>query len=222
MTASDLSSQSQPLRALPDPAVRRHAHKRTITLDGYARDDGHYDIEAELIDTKSHSFPSRAHGEIKKGTPLHHMKVRVTVCEDMEIIAAQAVTLSGPYHECPHGALAIGNLVGKKIQPGWKKIVARAIGGAQGCTHITELMSPVATVAFQTIYGERAKRKRQASEQANQARDINQNGDINQSGGDKHEMPQMAGMLNSCHALAEGNQPANWLWGIPLKSDETD
>ena len=189
--------------SLSPPARRSPAHRRTITLDGYARDDGAYDIEAELIDTKAHSFPSRAHGEIKKGQPLHHMRVRVTVSEEMEIIAAEAVTIQGPYHECPQGAHAIGNLVGETIRPGWKKIVARAIGGVQGCTHITELMGPVATVAFQTIYGERAKRAREnASERT-------------------AENAQMAGLLNSCHALAEGRQAAFWNWNIPLK-DEAD
>ena len=188
-------------RLLSQPVSRSHAHQRSITLDGYARDDGSYDIEAELIDTKSHSFPSRAHGEIKKGQALHHMKVRVTVSEEMEIIDAEAVTLSGPYHECPAGAQAITHLIGERIQPGWKKIVARAIGGRQGCTHITELMGPVATVAFQTIYGERARRAR---EQAHE------NPDADAS------PPQMAGLLNSCHALAEGNQAAFWNWGIPL------
>lgn len=188
-------------RPLSQPVTRSHAHQRRITLDGYARDDGAYDIEAELIDTKSHSFSSRAHGEIKKGQALHHMKVRVTVSEEMEIIDAEAVTLSGPYHECSAGAQAITHLIGERIQPGWKKIVARAIGGRQGCTHITELMGPVATVAFQTIYGERARRARE------QAHD---NPDAVAS------PPQMAGLLNSCHALAEGNQAAFWNWGIPL------
>ena len=77
--------------SLSPPARRSPAHRRTITLDGYARDDGAYDIEAELIDTKAHSFPSRAHGEIKKDQPLHHMRVRVTVSEEMEIIAAEAL-----------------------------------------------------------------------------------------------------------------------------------
>lgn len=180
---------------------RTHAHRRTITLDGYAREDGLYDIEAEMTDVKSHSFPSRAHGEIKKGQPLHHMKVSLTLSEKMEVIDASAVTLAGPYHECPQGANAISGLIGAKIQPGWKKIVRTAIGGRQGCTHITELMGPMATVAFQTIYGERAKRAR---EQAAENPDATA------------APPQMAGLLNSCHALSEGNQAAFWNWGIPM------
>ena len=198
--------------ALSQPKDRSPAHRRTITLDGYARDDGAYDIEAELIDTKAHSFPSRAHGEIKKGEALHHMHVRVTVTEEMEIIAAEAVTIQGPYHECPQGANAIANLVGETIRPGWKKVVTRAIGGVQGCTHITELMGPVATVAFQTIYGERAKRAREnALENALESAAENAPGQMDNR--------QMAGLLNSCHALEEGRQAAFWNWNIPLKDE---
>ena len=187
---------------LSDPVARQKNHTRTITLNGYARDDGFFDIEAELKDTKAYSFPSKAHGEIKKGEALHHMHVRVTVCEAFEVKAAEAVTYAGPYHECPQGAKAIENLVGKTIQPGWKKIVQRAMGGQQGCTHITELMGPVATIAYQTIYAEKAKRLREAEPQSQ-----------------SEKAPQMAGLLNSCYALTEGRQAAFWNWGLPL-SDE--
>ena len=177
--------------SLSPPEPRRLSHKRTITLDGFARDDGHYDIEAEMMDVKNYDFPNRARGVIKKDEPLHHMKVRVTISEEMEILGAEAVTLAGPYGECPHGAENIQHLIGKKIQPGWKKIVARAIGGAEGCTHITELMGPVATVAFQTIYAEKAKRLRHMRQQTNTASD------------DASQMAIASTLLNSCYALAE-------------------
>lgn len=193
------------IKTLSAPVARHKNHQRTITLDGYVREDGLFDIEAELKDTKAYSFPSRAHGEIKQGEALHHMHVRVTVCENFEVKAAEAVTYAGPYHECPQGAKAIENLVGKTIQPGWKKIVQRAMGGQQGCTHITELMGPVATIAFQTIYAEKAKRLREADTQAN-----------------SETAPQMSGLLNSCYALSEGRQAAFWNWGIPLSDETTD
>jgi hypothetical protein len=32
------------------------------------------------------------------------------------------------------------------------------LGGVQGCTHLVELLGPLATTAFQTIYPVRAKR----------------------------------------------------------------
>lgn len=177
--------------SLSAPAPRRLSHKRTINLDGFIRDDGHYDIEAEMIDVKNYDFPNRARGIIKKDEPLHHMKLRVTISEEMEILNAEAVTLSGPYLECPKGADNIRHLIGKKIQPGWKKIVARAIGGADGCTHITELMGPVATVAFQTIYAEKAKRKREAIQKDAMTQD------------DASQMAIASSLLNSCYALAE-------------------
>ena len=179
------------MMSLSDPTSRRLSHKRTITLDGFARDDGLYDIEAEMVDVKNYDFPNKARGEIKKDEPLHHMKVRITLSEEMEIMAAEAVTLAGPYLECPHGADNIRHLIGQKIQPGWKKIVARAIGGAKGCTHITELRGPVATVAFQTIYAEKAKRQREAHKaQSGQADDAQQ-------------MAIASTLLNSCYALAD-------------------
>ena len=36
---------------------RRHVHTRSIKVDAYARDDGLWDLEAELVDTKSRDFP---------------------------------------------------------------------------------------------------------------------------------------------------------------------
>jgi hypothetical protein len=40
--------------------------------------------------------------------------------------------------------------------------VQTAIGGRHGCTHITELLGPAATIAYQTLYGEEARQKRQS------------------------------------------------------------
>jgi hypothetical protein len=52
------------------------------------------------------------------------------------------------------------NLVGLTIGPGWRRRVAAAIGGRHGCTHISELMGTVGTIAYQTRYGEDARRAR--------------------------------------------------------------
>ena len=43
-----------------------------------------------------------------------------------------------------------------------------AIGGHQGCTHITELLSPVATIAYQTLYGEEVRQNRRLGPMAGQ------------------------------------------------------
>ena len=145
---------------LSEPAAREDRHNRQVTCRGFARKDGLLDIEGELIDTKAYDFPSSAHGVIASGTPVHHMQVRITIDFDMVIQHAEAVTVHGPYAICPKGADNITGLIGLQIGPGWKRKVQTAIGGPKGCTHITELMGPMATTAFQTLYGEKARQKR--------------------------------------------------------------
>ena len=148
---------------LSEPAAREDRHNRQVTCRGFARKDGLLDIEGELIDTKAYDFPSSTHGVIASGTPVHHMQVRITIDFDMVIQHAEAVTVHGPYAICPKGADNITGLIGLQIGPGWKRKVQTAIGGPKGCTHITELMGPMATTAFQTLYGEKARQKRDAT-----------------------------------------------------------
>ena len=147
---------------LSEPVERSLSHIRRIKCEGYARSDGLLDIEGELRDAKNYDFPSSTYGLLKAGEHIHHMKVRITIDFSMKILEAEAVTLSGPYQICPKGAENIKGLVGLIIGPGWKRKVQNAIGGAKGCTHITELMGPMATTAFQTLYGEKAKAKRES------------------------------------------------------------
>ncbi|MFN9479965.1 MAG: DUF2889 domain-containing protein, partial [Betaproteobacteria bacterium] len=42
------------------PTPRRHVHTRSIRVDAYARDDGFWDLEALLVDTKTRDFPLAA------------------------------------------------------------------------------------------------------------------------------------------------------------------
>ena len=145
---------------LPEPTDRKLIHNRKINCRGYKRADGDFDIEAELIDSKTYDFPSKTHGTVFKDTPYHHMKLRITVDSNMTVKDAAAITLFGPYNICPKGANNFKNLVGVKIGPGWKRRVFSKIGGSSGCTHITELTGPMATTAYQTIGGEISRQKR--------------------------------------------------------------
>lgn len=140
--------------------TRERVHTRTITLDGYARSDGLVDIEGEIKDVKTYDFPNMERGIIRADEPLHHMKVRIAINDAMEIVEAEAETLAGPYSVCPSATIAFDQMIGLTIGPGWRNKVRQAIGGITGCTHITELMGPVATVAIQTLFGEKARRKR--------------------------------------------------------------
>jgi hypothetical protein len=145
------------------PAVPREAvHKRQINCNGFVRADGLYDIEAELTDHKTYDFPSDFRGTVTPDLAVHHMVLRITIDRNRVIQHAEAITITGPYAICPTANAVFDNLVGLQIGPGWRRKVQAAIGGRHGCTHITELLGPVATTAYQTLYGEEARQKRQS------------------------------------------------------------
>ena len=145
------------------PAVPREVvHKRQINCNGFVRADGLYDIEAELTDHKTYDFPNDFRGTVTPDLAVHHMVLRITIDRDRVIQHAEAITITGPYAICPAANAVFDNLVGLQIGPGWRRKVQAAIGGRHGCTHITELLGPVATIAYQTLYGEEARQKRQS------------------------------------------------------------
>lgn len=144
---------------LSPPAPREALHTRTIVLNGYRRADGLYDIEAQLTDTKTYSFPNENRGTISAGEPLHGMWMRLTVDEDMCIVTAEAATDYAPYGVCPQAAPNFTRLEGLVIGSGFLKAAAAKVGGTVGCTHLRELLQQMATTAFQTIKPARAQRE---------------------------------------------------------------
>ena len=139
--------------------------REQLTCKGYKRKDGLYDIEAHLIDSKSYDFSNRDRGgTIHAGEPLHEMHVRITLDLEMSVVEAQAVTKWGPYTICPDGATSFKRLVGLKIGPGWRRQVNQLLGGTKGCTHIRELLGPIATTAFQTMAAEMPSMKKNADQ----------------------------------------------------------
>jgi Protein of unknown function (DUF2889) len=148
-----------PPMPLSPPAPREALHTRTITLHGYRRADGLYDIEAQLTDTKTHSFPNENRGTIAAGEPLHGMWMRLTVDEEMRIVAAEAATDYAPYAICPQAAPNFTRLEGLVIGKGFLKAANAVVGGTIGCTHLRELLQQMATTAYQTIKPARARRE---------------------------------------------------------------
>lgn len=169
---------------LSPPAERELLHLRDIELRGYRRADGLFDIEASLTDTKSFAFSNQDRGEIRPGTPLHRMLARMTLDEDMLIHGFEASTEFGPYTICPAAAPGFASLAGLTIGRGFLRAANERIGGVKGCTHLRELLAQMATVAIQTMYGQR-RRKQGAS---------------------------AATLLNTCLAYAEGGDVARRTW----------
>jgi len=149
---------------LSPPQARERLHTRAITINGWRRADGLYDIEAELADTKTFGFPNQERGFVHAGEKLHGMAMRITVNEDMLIVACEAATDFAPFGMCPSAAANFSRLAGLTIGRGFLKAVASRVGGTQGCTHLRELLQQMATTAFQTVYPARVRREALAAQ----------------------------------------------------------
>ena len=143
---------------LPPPEARQPLHRRSIDLRGYRRADGLYDVEAHLVDTKSADLALDRGRIVRPGDPVHDMAVRLVVDEHLNVMQVFASTDAAPYGVCPEAAGALQCLAGLRIGPGWSKAVCERLAGRAGCTHLTELLGPLATVAYQTLWQVRGAR----------------------------------------------------------------
>lgn len=180
---------------LPPPAHEREPiHTRRITCAGYHRADGLWDIEGHLRDTKSYTFNNHERGDITPGEPIHDMWLRLTVDDALRVVDAVAVTDWGPFGICGSITPRYEQLIGLQIGPGWTRKTKQLFGGIHGCTHLTELLGPVATTAFQTVYPYLARQQKTPIE------------------GEGHNTDKPPLLLNSCHAFAAHSPVVEQRW----------
>ena len=140
------------MSSLPAPVARRPVHTRNIRFEGFLREDGLWDIDCSLSDTKAEAIHMRERGLLPPGEPVHLLRVRLTVDDGFTIRAVQTAAEKVPFQECQVPADApMQKLVGLTMGPGWRKAIDGAIGGVGGCTHLRELVFNAATAAFQMI-----------------------------------------------------------------------
>lgn len=137
--------------SLSAPAPRRPMHTRRIAFEGYLRDDGLWDIEATLVDTKPYNYIDLARGPLDPGSPVHDLRLRVSIDAEMTICAIEVAVEAAPFHTCPAAALPLQRLIGERIGPGWRQRVRKLIGRVESCTHLIELLDPLASAAYQTM-----------------------------------------------------------------------
>lgn len=148
--------------SLPPAAPRKHLHTRQVRFDGYYREDGLWDIEARLTDTKAYAWRSADKGVLPPGTPVHDMLIRLTLDDALTIKAIATGMPSTPLGECGQAADPMQVMVGQTIGPGWRVTIEKHLGGVKGCTHLRELLFNMATAAYQAIPGYRAHMRREA------------------------------------------------------------
>ncbi len=189
---------------LSPPAERELMHTRRVECCGYRRSDGLWDIEGHMTDIKTYGFHNDDRGEIVAGDPVHDMWIRVTVDSDFTIVDIEAVTDKAPFHICDTIAPAYQRLRGVNMATGFLRRVKELVGGVHGCTHLGELLGPIATTAFQTIYPVlwRERGLRAAHEKPN---------------GPKRPPP----LLNACHAFASDGELVRQHWPEYHTADQT-
>ena len=149
---------------LPEAAPRKHIHTRSVTYRGFLRDDGLWDIEGEMADTKPYAFEMRERGHMAPGTPVHGMSIRLTVDDGMKIHAIAASMDFTPFGECARGEDPMQRMVGVTMGPGWRQSIERELGGIKGCTHLRELLFNMATAAYQAVFPYRERQREAAGE----------------------------------------------------------
>ncbi|MRX27588.1 DUF2889 domain-containing protein [Kangiella sp. HZ709] len=138
--------------SLSKPKSRKLIHQRRIHPNAYLRQDGLWDIEANLTDDKAYPFPTLQRGVLPVGELVHDIWLRLTVNNELVIQAAEAKLLTTPFVRCPAIETNVERLVGLKIESGWTQKAKEQIGSVAGCSHIVELLRPMATTAIQAIY----------------------------------------------------------------------
>jgi len=142
---------------LSPPIGRQHLHTRRVVCQGFFRDDGLWDIEGRITDEKTYEHTNEWRGPLKPGDFVHDMSIRLTIDHTFTIVDAEAVTDKSPYSMCGDIAPAFRKLIGLRIGGGFHRAVRERLGGVHGCTHIVELLGPVATTAFQTVSSKKAQ-----------------------------------------------------------------
>lgn len=139
---------------LKHPVNRRELHSRLIEMQTYLRDDGLYDVEASLVDRKPFAFlRASSPTPVPAGQPLHDLWLRLTLDDDYVVKFIEASSDVTPWEICKEAEQTLSVLIGERVARGWSSIVKERLRGASGCTHLTEMLIPMATTALQGIRG---------------------------------------------------------------------
>ncbi|SAL06952.1 hypothetical protein AWB78_08337 [Caballeronia calidae] len=162
---------------------REELHLRRIEMRGYRRSDGLFEVEGRVIDTKPVEFVPKSGGRtVAAGEPIHNMGVRLVFDMEMVVRDVYTFTEASPYSLCSYGGDALRELIGTSIKPGWGSTVRRKLGGSRSCTHLMELLMPLATTAIQSV------------------------GTLNLHGVDATDASEKPAKIDSCYAYAASGE----------------
>lgn len=136
--------------AITDDVVREERHARTIDMRGYRRSDGLFEVVGHLVDLKPDDYVAQVGQDREPDEPLHDMGVRLVLDTNLVVQDVQTFTNAAPFVPCPGGGASLKALVGLRIGAGWTSEVRKRLAPSETCTHLRELLIPMATVAIQS------------------------------------------------------------------------
>ena len=139
---------------LSEPAEREPLQTRKVEVSSFRRQDGRWDVEGRLTDVAALPIKNYTGGVIEAGTPIHDMRVRLTLNDTREIVNVDVAMDAHPYPVCPGILPSYQKLKGEKIGPGWNRRIRELFGGVGGCVHIVDLLGPVGTIGFKSVIRE--------------------------------------------------------------------
>ena len=144
---------------MADEITRQELHHRQIDLRFFQRSDGLYEVEGHLVDRKTLPFRRLLQDrDMPAGAALHDILVRLVVDDSLLVHDASATMSATPFGICPEAANTLAPLKGLRIGAGWNKRVRELLGGAASCTHIVEILGPMATTVHQGLAPQRLAR----------------------------------------------------------------
>lgn len=137
---------------------RTAIHSRRIELDSFLREDGLWDLETRLVDTKGYDYTRKDSTLQKAGAPVHDLTAVVTVTEEGVIESASVNYEAAPYSVCSSIESAYRALTGMHLLRNFHGQLKEQFSRTRGCTHMTELLSNLPTLFVQSIGSRRNAR----------------------------------------------------------------
>ena len=132
--------------------TKEEIHFRRVDMRAFRRSDGLYEVEGRVTDRKPFDFIPGGDGEVVTATnPIHDMGLRIVYDGDLMVHDISTFMDATPYPACIGGGLALRAMIGVRIGGGWGKEVRNRLAGAHSCTHLMELLIPMATAAIQSL-----------------------------------------------------------------------
>jgi hypothetical protein len=129
---------------------RREMHLRRIEMRAYARDDGLWDVEAHLRDEKPFGYIDPGRGRQEPHAAVHDIRVRLTLDDDRTIRDVSVEMQSVPFGSCREVVESLRPLIGEQVGEGWRRVLKKIPRNAT-CTHVREVLGPMATVVHQAL-----------------------------------------------------------------------